>query len=768
MLAIRSLLFIIAAAVLIPVTPTMADNGMGSLMLTVKDFRSGTPVEGARILITPCDYSGTTGSRGTLLFEEVTPFRNYQVDVDAEGYIHGAAGFVAVAAGEETELVLPLKKKSILRGQVTANLLLGLIRWPLRNATVKLQQKVDGSFITRGETQTDIVGRYRFADLDEGEFRISASAEGFATASADITVEGGKRIIRNLSLLPQQEESAAANGTESVGQSHGGGKTAYRAAAGASDPCTVGSEQPAIVQQGYFTPPEAVASVIPGPSELPYIYNNGLVPASSTGSRFVAAGTPVYLRGFAIDPDLPSPQAFNPDAPCFDIYENKNGNFSASIFSYRWTLMSSGGEDVSFWLQPSATGENVFFNVPDDAERGDVLTASLVVTDDQGNASTPLETNIVVSESVDDTACYDCHGTNAAGYEATAHATVAGGAGCQDCHGLGSEHNADPPNPALQLSTSYWPGTCGQCHVEFAELQKANHSDPLPFGYYEPSPEYLLICFRCHYTPGYIGAVESGKPFHEFDYEPEDLSSIPKDTPNVSCSVCHDPHPGPENAAPFGLRTGSKGTACDTCHYEKWQNAILEGRAGEFGNGYHYPGEDYTPFLGTKNYHRGDDKCVPCHMSTAGSVADEKGVLKIGGHTLRMRDFGPDLIPETDDDTLNIAVCVSCHPGATTFDINGIQTEIQSLTTELFRLLTRNNHGFLPANEPGNCARCHKGGTVPFMDDPDQVLENAYTNYKLVVNDRSKGVHNPGYVKKLLQDSIQSIKNDYRPSPFGG
>ena len=62
------------------------------------------------------------------------------------------------------------------------------------------------------------------------------------------------------------------------------------------------------------------------------------------------AGTPVYLRGFAIDPDLPSPQAFNPDAPCFDIYENKNGNFSASIFRYQWTLTAGSGADETSLL----------------------------------------------------------------------------------------------------------------------------------------------------------------------------------------------------------------------------------------------------------------------------------------------------------------------------------------------------------------------------------------------------------------------------------
>ena len=94
--------------------------------------------------------------------------------------------------------------------QVRAQLLLGLIRWPLRNATVKLQQEIDDSFITIGEQQTDLLGRYRFDNLDEGAFRISARAEGFAAETVDITIEGGKRIIKNLALEPQQESPAAA------------------------------------------------------------------------------------------------------------------------------------------------------------------------------------------------------------------------------------------------------------------------------------------------------------------------------------------------------------------------------------------------------------------------------------------------------------------------------------------------------------------------------------------------------------------------------
>jgi hypothetical protein len=96
----------------------------------------------------------------------------------------------------------------------------------------------------------------------------------------------------------------------------------------------------------------------------------------------------------------------------------------------------------------------------------------------------------------------------------------------------------------------------------------------------------------------------------------------------IACSVCHDSH-STSQGNPYGLRTGSAGTACDTCHYEKWQIAILEGMAGEVNNGYHYPGQDYSIYAGSNNPHRTTDKCVLCHMSRAVTDVDgsrrEKG-----------------------------------------------------------------------------------------------------------------------------------------------
>ena len=736
------------------------DDGSGSLRVEVRDFKRARPLEGARVLVSPCNVSGITDSRGEVLFDQVTPFRNYQVEVELDGYIGGAAGFVAVQASELTRSVIPLKQKSTLTGRITVELLFGFVRLPLRNARVKLQLISDGSFITIGEVTTNALGRYTFHDLDEGDYRISAQAEGFTGALKQVRIEGSTTNREHLSLQWHWEDPAAA--TESNPR-----------AALYTKPVSPGSDDiPAVLpcildittgrdvslSNQFFLPPEAVPSVIPGPSELPYLYNDKQIFTSTSGSRSSAAGTTVYLRGFAVDSTLVTPQEFNPDAPCFDVYGNKNGNFSASIFAYRWTLRGSDGRDYTALLNPSPTSENVFFEIPDETRAGDTFIAALrvkKVLDDMETESAPEEITIVVAERGDEATCAGCHAEKAAGYAMTAHAMVAGGAECQDCHGPGSEHISGDP-AAEKLSLSYWSGTCGQCHGEFAEFQKSNHTDPLPFGYYEPGPD-LVRCYRCHYTPGYIGAVKSGKDFHTYIYD-GDKSAIPQDTPNVSCSVCHDSHSAGQGN-PYGLRTGSAGTACDTCHYEKWQNALLEGLAGTFGNAYHYENEDY----GVVNGHRTGDKCVLCHMDTTIAAKDENGVLVIGGHTFRMRDFGPDNTPGTDDDVLNTAPCRRCHPGLDDFDRNGFQSEVQSLLNELQDILTGKNHGFLPANEPGNCARCHKGGTLPFLDDPENILEHAYTNYKLIVNDRSRGIHNPGYIKKLLQDSIASVKRDYAP-----
>jgi hypothetical protein len=787
--------------------PVHAQNYLGKIRIQIKDFYSDRPLSNASVLITPNNYTGKANLQGEALIEEIVPFRNYQIRAELRGYIPGETGFVTVNASQETMVVIPLKKKTSILGFVKEpGRILPFLRRPLSNAVVVLgREDADGKFTPLDAKVTNRFGYFFFDNVDEGQYTVLAVKDGYIRSELEkIATSAGKikfhKFVLNKST--EQPETPEVIITDSKLNPKPGPYTAPARifltainAEGFKEFYWLKQKQPkgavAMGEEGFFgnvytfilpsvgdytiallavdengaarqasidfnaenVAPEAVPSVIPGPSELPLI-DSAILLSTSTGASAVTPGSTVYLRGFAVDMNLLSPEEFNPDAPVFDVYGNKNGSFKASLFGYEWVLKDPNGNDVSSLLIPSVTTENVSFQIPQDAAPGDTYTATLTVTDDKGDKSTPESLTIAVAQQADSASCATCHSDKVLGYATTAHATN-GGATCQSCHGQGSVHVADSGNP--KLSVSYWSGVCGQCHEQFAELQKAYHSDPLPFGYYEPTDGRITSCFRCHYTKGYIGAIESGKPFEEFRYDSSALPEIPKDTPNVSCSVCHDSH-NADAENPFGLRTGTAGKACDTCHYEKWQNAILEGMTGEIGNGYHYPGQDYSSYEGENNPHRKEDKCVLCHMSTAVADKDSKLVRKVGGHTLRMRDYGDDLIPGTADDTLNIPVCQGCHTGLTSFDRNGAQTQVKGLLTDLSNLLKGNNHEFLPANQPGKCARCHKGGTVPFLDDPDKTLEHAYTNYKLFVNDRSYGIHNPGYTKKLLQDSIDSVQ----------
>ena len=80
-------------------------------------------------------------------------------------------------------------------------------------------------------------------------------------------------------------------------------------------------------------PPLAFPAIIPGPSELPLLYDNQTAVASR-GTVGVRPGDRVYLRGWGVDQNLNAPEQFNPDAPMFDIYGSKNGDWGQSAFAF--------------------------------------------------------------------------------------------------------------------------------------------------------------------------------------------------------------------------------------------------------------------------------------------------------------------------------------------------------------------------------------------------------------------------------------------------
>ncbi len=787
---------IIITAFIVSLSPLSFSHAYtsGSVEVTVKDFYSEALLSGVAVTMEPGGYSGTTDITGVVTFTNIIPYRNYTVSVSLAGYIEGPhgegrTGFVWVKTGETAYATVPIKKESTIQGQVTSSsvpvpyTIIILTRTPL------IPSEGDEEFVAG--VRADASGNYIFPSVAEGDYFIRAFADSHIVSSNDpITIGTDDLLIKDISLTsdttslsytvtnvrnyygksvtfatdiprPQYNErylvvTDAPPGTEILDiinngflftPTLGGDYTVVSVVTDLNDVVKEDSMTVEMVNH----PTEAFPSIIPGPSELPLLYD-GVVYADSRGTVSVRPGEKVCFRGWGSDININSPEQFNPAAHMFDIYGNKNGDWSQSAFSFEWSLRDGVGVDQTGLLSATAT-QNVCFTVPGAASSGDAYIATLTVTGDDAYgagpyAGDPVDISVVVAGFVGNANCTSvCHSATNTTYLNTEHNS--NGVDCEDCHGPGSEHNGD----ISKISMSHWPGVCGQCHDEFAQWQKSRHSDPLAFGHAEISSALIRQCYKCHYTEGFIGAIESGEDFSTFEYPM--FTMPPEDTPNVTCDVCHDPHVQ-SVSNPVGIRTGAAESLCVTCHEKKWQNAIYTAKGDEIENAYHWG--DYSQYQGDGNPHKMDKGCVTCHMAQDVTDTDAYGVRKVGAHGMRMRDVGVDGDPGTPDDLLNIPVCQGCHPGLTDFDRNGFTTEIKTKLDTLANLLKDKNSGFLPPFQPGKCSTCHRGGTLPFIDGAiAQTLENAYLNYRLILHDRSFGIHNPGYIERLLNDSIAEI-----------
>ncbi len=758
----------------------------GRVQITVQDFYDpAVPIASAGVTMDPGGYVDITDDNGTVTFTDIIPYRNYTVAVTREGYIggmhgEGRTGFVWVESGRTTRVIIPLKKQSRIYGTVTSG------TGPVTGAMVALvREGIDGleAVIT---ARCDDSGAYLLESVAEGSYYLRAVADGHYQEDEALVIGANDELVKDFTLRPGK---TLISFDIRYNRNYYGGSVSLTPSTNLlfyNDRYLVPLRMPAGAElldvsgttvtptlPGEYTfamivvdfkgvgketiqtieminhPTEAYPSVIPGPSELPLL-DNGTVYAVSRGSINVRPGETVYLRGWGRDFNLNSSEQFNPDAPLFDIYGNKNGDWHQSAFTFTWSLQDENGDDQTALLQ-NPFAQNTYFTIPAHAGKDDSFFATLTVSGDGELAGEPSDIAIVVADYTGDMdGCGVCHQETQATYKQTSHYTA--GVGCEDCHGPGSRHSADDG----KISKTHWPGMCGQCHSQFAEWQKSRHSDPLAFGHAEISFALIRECYKCHYTEGFIGAVEARRNFSSFKYPL--FTQAPKDTPNISCDVCHDPHVQ-DSYNPTGLRTGSAAALCSTCHEKKWQNATYTASGDELGNAYHWG--DYSVYRADGNPHHMKKGCAACHMAKDVADIDSRGVRTVGGHGMRMRAMGIDEDPDTQDDTMNIVVCQNCHDGLETFDYNTAMTRIKTKLKTLGDLLREKNHGYLPPFQPGKCATCHRGGSLPFINDTDdEVLGKAYLNYKLILHDRSFGIHNPGYIERLLDDSIEAVSNE--------
>ena len=232
-------------------------------------------------------------------------------------------------------------------------------------------------------------------------------------------------------------------------------------------------------------------------------------------------------------------------------------------------------------------------------------------------------------------------------------------------------------------------------------------------------------CAHCHTVQGYQEVILQGKE-----------SSAPyKNVEGLTCKACHEN----ENNK---LRAGSVKEACDGCHNELATNEHDRlSWCSQFGT---FLGEGKT-FSGARyrmSSHTGlENGCVDCHMAEA---PDSLETL-VGGHTFRVMTKG-------DSATVfNNFPCRPCHNEVGLDFFRRSQTEVKELLISLAELLPqRPSRRDSTVTEP----------KYPADSTLTEIQSKASYNYYMIQRDGTFGVHNPFYVRDLLNSSIDAVEKE--------
>lgn len=245
-------------------------------------------------------------------------------------------------------------------------------------------------------------------------------------------------------------------------------------------------------------------------------------------------------------------------------------------------------------------------------------------------------------------------------------------------------------------------------------------------------------CAGCHSGGGFSAMVAAGQ-------SPDKVTAGDPNPTRQDCRACHQIHTSYtgadwalETTAPVKLFAiadktfdGGKGNLCANCHqprrgFPAAENGVIKGINAHWGP---HHGPQSAMLLGTAgagaegapsgHYKFVQDTCVGCHLGPNDS------------HT-----FEPD-----------VAVCKTCHAGATNFDIDGVQTETKARLDQLGQLLV----------DAGVLSDITADGHPTVTEAPENVALALYNWIYIAHEDKSLGVHNPAYTKALLDAAFAAL-----------
>ncbi|HET6487452.1 MAG TPA: hypothetical protein VFH83_13580 [Spirochaetia bacterium] len=291
-------------------------------------------------------------------------------------------------------------------------------------------------------------------------------------------------------------------------------------------------------------------------------------------------------------------------------------------------------------------------------------------------------------------------------------------------------------------------------------------------------------CQVCHTNEGFIQSCEG---------QQITASSFVATPSQPGCFTCHDPHERGDlslrTVAPVKLASGAtfdsgNGNLCATCHHAtaaardlvvptaantitpSWgahqspQADIVEGT-----NLYEFPGKKYS-----SSAHKDviPDGCLGCHMALPrGRYGFNSSV---GGHSFTIVGQVEGAV------SVNTAGCISCHkdlkavPGSDAFDIiaqedydhNGVKEPVQVEVAGLLSVLVNaQGTGLLQRLDPPFYKSDGSFNEVTSTAKRPALEIAAFYNYRMIADDRSRGIHNAKYVIQVLYDTIHALNPQF-------
>lgn len=379
--------------------------------------------------------------------------------------------------------------------------------------------------------------------------------------------------------------------------------------------------------------------------------------------------------------------------------------------------------------------------------------------------------------------CLGCHTVGfgePGGFKDRATTNALAGVGCESCHGPGRDHVENiidrSRDPVVDISAN----VCGRCHTgehhpNFEEWETSAHAEVTETVAEEMlAGENVNRCGICHSGDVfYAVAIKQG----EID-EAAFLGLSQQDLTPVSCAICHDPHmrtgnaPEAEDGRDFQLRFAEVRLSAPVNSIDAVTNVQ---RFNLCGQCHHSRGRDWTStsrgphhsvqanvFLGEMAMPVTDDShdgLVPSRVSVHIDATEQCATC----HLFR-KDFQSEVAPAIAGHTFQVDLegCVAsdCHPSVANAEVrrDTLFAEMESLMADVEDALDN----WAAANpqdadpETVDWEYAAEGGPPDQSGIPEQILKARFL-LKYAQADGSRGMHNPAYVRSMLQEALDLV-----------